>query len=168
MLRIKSEIILFGVFFAFVNCVYSVSIRDCVHSGWCPFRMVSIRDGVHSGLCPFGIVSIRDCVHSGLCPFGMVSIRDCVHSGWCPFGIVSFVMVSIQAIVQIPVLLFYFKNCIALYLFRCNVLSDTVVLNFFNPRTIFKLAYISKDLSYILMKNRFFNFYPRGKPFGKG
>ena len=65
-----------------------VSIRDCVHSGLCPFGIVSIRDCVHSGLCPFGIVSIRDCVHSGLCPFGMVSLRDCVHSGWCPFGIV--------------------------------------------------------------------------------
>ena len=66
-----------------------MSIRDCVHSGWCPFGMVSIRDCVHSGLCTFGIVSIRDCVHSGLCPFGIVSIRDCAHSGWCPFGMVS-------------------------------------------------------------------------------
>ena len=63
-------------------------IRDCVHSGWCPFGIVSIRDCVHSGLCPFGIVSIRDCVHSGWCPFGIVSFRDCVHSRWCPFGIV--------------------------------------------------------------------------------
>ena len=69
-------------------------IRDCVHSGLCPFGMVSIRDGVHSGLCPFGMVSIRDCVHSGWCPFGMVSIRDrvirdcvfwdCIHLGNCP------------------------------------------------------------------------------------
>ena len=64
-------------------------IRDCVHSGWCPFGIVSFRDCVHSGLCPFGIVSIRDCVHSGWCPFEMVSIRDGVHSGWRPFGIVS-------------------------------------------------------------------------------
>ena len=61
-------------------------IRDCVHSGLCPFWIVSIGDCVHSGLCPFGIVSIRDgairdCaigdgVHWGLCPFGMVSIGD--------------------------------------------------------------------------------------------
>ena len=78
------------------DCVHSglcpfgiVSIRDCVLSGWCPFGIVSIGDGVHWGWCPFGMVSIRDGVHSGLCPFGIVSIRDCVHSGLCPFGMVS-------------------------------------------------------------------------------
>ena len=60
-----------------------VSIRDCVHSGWCASGMVSIRDGVHPGWCPFGMVSIRDSVHSGLCPFGIVPIRDCVHLGSC-------------------------------------------------------------------------------------
>ena len=38
-----------------------------------------IRDCVHSGLCPFGMASFRDCVHSGLCPFGIVSIRDRVQ-----------------------------------------------------------------------------------------
>ena len=66
--------------------------------------MVSIRDRVHSGWRPFGMVSIRDGVHSGLCPFGIVFIRDCVHSGLCPFGIVSFGIVSIRAIVRIPIL----------------------------------------------------------------
>ena len=75
------------------------SIRDGVHSGWCPFGMVSIRNGVHSEWCPFGIVSIRNCpfgmvsiwdgVHLGWCPFGMVYISNCVHSGLCPFGIAS-------------------------------------------------------------------------------
>ena len=64
-------------------------IRDCVHSGLCPFGMVFIRDGLRSGCCSFGIVSIRDCVHLELCPFGIVSIRDGVHSGWCPFGRLS-------------------------------------------------------------------------------
>ena len=64
-------------------------IRDCVHSGLCPFGIVYFRNGVHSGLYPFGIVSIRDCAHSGLCPFGIVSIQDGAHSGWCPFGQLS-------------------------------------------------------------------------------
>ena len=40
---------------------------------------MSIRDGVHSGWCPFGIVSIRDGVHLGLCPSGMAPIRDRVQ-----------------------------------------------------------------------------------------
>ena len=61
-----------------------VSIRDGIHSGWCPFEI--LRDCVHSGLCPFGMVSIRDCIHSGWCPFGIVYFRDGVYSGLCPFG----------------------------------------------------------------------------------
>ena len=61
-------------------------IRDCVHSGSCPFGIVSIRDGVHSGLCPFGMVSIRDCafrnrVHWGNCPD---TLRHNTKHFWIP------------------------------------------------------------------------------------
>ena len=86
-----------------------VSIRECAHSGLCPFGIVFIWECVHSGLChsglcPFRIVSIRDCVHLGLChlglcpfgivpfgivPFGIAEIRDCGHSGWYLMGFVS-------------------------------------------------------------------------------
>ena len=54
-----------------------VSILDCVHSRWCPFKMVYIRDGVHSRWCPFEMMSNRDRVQSGSC-----------QSGSCPFWIV--------------------------------------------------------------------------------
>ena len=66
-----------------------LSVRDFVHSGFCPIRdffhgFCLNRDFVHSRFCP-----IRDFVHSGFCPIRDFFSGILSNSGFCPYWIWS-------------------------------------------------------------------------------
>ena len=105
-----------------------VSIWGCVYLGWRSFWIAYIRDCVHSGSCPFGNMS-----------FGIVSIRDGVYSGWCIFGNVSIRYCVFWDCVQDPMPSFF--GTLVSRQFPTNISRAYYVINLCNVyRTGKKLA----------------------------
>ena len=73
-----------GELFLLISEILSLSIFE-VDSilDFVQIEISSIRDFVHSAFCPSGILSIRDFVKSGYFSFGIFSIWNFVYSGFC-------------------------------------------------------------------------------------